>query len=290
MSILADENTRLIVQGITGTEGQFHTERMLEYGTKVVAGVVPGRGGSLALGKIPVFNTMHEAVAETGAIASVIYVPAMFATDAALEAIDAGIKLIVIITEGIPTLEMMKVYWAAKAAEAIVIGPNCPGIISPGKTKIGIMPGHIHTPGTIGVISRSGTLTYEIVKELTDGGFGQSTCVGIGGDPIVGSTFLELLPLFEADTQTDAVVLIGEIGGSEEERAADFIKNYMTKPVVAFIAGLTAPPGKRMGHAGAIIDGGSGTAQAKIQYLRQSGIPVAERPDQICFLIKEALS
>lgn len=290
MSILADENTRLIVQGITGTEGQFHTERMLEYGTKVVAGVVPGRGGSIALGKIPVFNTMYEAVAETGANASVIYVPAMFATDAALEAIDAGIKLIVIITEGIPTLDMMRVYWAAKDAEAIVIGPNCPGIISPGKTKIGIMPAHIHTPGDIGVISRSGTLTYEIVKELTDGGFGQSTCVGIGGDPIVGTTFLDLLPLFEADPLTDAVVLIGEIGGSEEERAADFIKKYMTKPVVAFIAGLTAPPGKRMGHAGAIIDGGSGTAQAKIHYLRQSGIPVAERPDQICSLIKEALS
>lgn len=289
MSILADENTRLIIQGITGTEGQFHGQKMIEYGTKVVAGVTPGKGGQVTLGNVPVFNTVREAVEETGANSSVIYVPAPFAADAALEAIDAGLKLVVIITEGIPTLEMMNVYWSAKHNGTVVIGPNCPGIISPGKTKIGIMPGHIHKPGKIGVISRSGTLTYEIVKELTDGGLGQSTCIGIGGDPIVGTTFLDALPLFEADPETEAVVMIGEIGGTEEERAAEYIHNDMTKPVVAFIAGLTAPPGKRMGHAGAIIDGGTGTAQEKIRVLSEYGIPVAERPDQICPLVKSVL-
>ncbi|MCD6384193.1 succinate--CoA ligase subunit alpha [Candidatus Sumerlaeota bacterium] len=289
MSILADENTRLIIQGITGTEGQFHGQKMIEYGTKVVAGVTPGKGGQLTLGNVPVFNTVREAVEATDANASVIYVPARFAADAALEAIDAGLKLVVIITEGIPTLEMMNVYWSAKHSGTVVIGPNCPGIISPGKTKIGIMPGHIHKPGKIGVISRSGTLTYEIVKELTDGGLGQSTCIGIGGDPIVGTTFLDALPLFESDPETEAVVMIGEIGGTEEERAGEYIHNNMSKPVVAFIAGLTAPPGKRMGHAGAIIDGGTGTAQEKIRVLGEYGIPVAERPDQICTLLKSAL-
>ncbi len=289
MSILADENTRLLIQGITGNEGQFHGQKMIEYGTNVVGGVVPGRAGETTLGEIMIFNSVSEAVDVTNANSSVIYVPAAFATDAALEAIDAGIELLVIITEGIPTLDMMTVFWEAHIAGTVVIGPNCPGIISPGKTKIGIMPGHIHKEGKVGVISRSGTLTYEIVKELTDGGLGETTCIGIGGDPIVGTTFLDALPLFEKDPDTEAVVIIGEIGGTEEERAAYYISEHMDTPVVAFIAGLTAPPGKRMGHAGAIIDGGAGTAQEKIRVLRDNGIPVAERPDQVCALVEEAL-
>lgn len=289
MSIIVDENTKVIIQGITGGEGQFHGRQMLNYGTKVVGGVVPDKGGEKTLDTVPIFNSCAEAVKETGANASVIFVPAAFASDAALEALDTGIKTVVIITEGIPTLDMMKVYWEAKNNGAIVIGPNCPGVISPGKCKIGIMPGHIHKKGSIGVISRSGTLTYEIVKELTINGFGQSTCIGIGGDPIVGTTFIDALQLFNSDKQTKAVVLIGEIGGSDEETAAEFIKAKMKKPVVSFISGKTAPPGKRMGHAGAIIAGSKGTAQEKIAALLSAGVPVAERPDQIGELVKSAL-
>jgi succinyl-CoA synthetase alpha subunit len=289
MSILVDQNTRLIIQGITGNEGQFHGGQMIAYGTNVGGGVVPGRGGETCLDR-PVFNTVAEAVAATGANASVVYVPAAFAADAALEAIDAGLPLVVIITEGIPTLDMMTVYWEARHRGAVVIGPNCPGVISPGKAKVGIMPGHIHRPGRIGVISRSGTLTYEIVNELSINGLGQSTCIGIGGDPIVGTSFVDALEMFARDDETDAVVLIGEIGGTDEEAAADYIKANFRKPVVGFIAGLTAPPGKRMGHAGAIIAGGKGTAAEKIAALESAGIPVGQRPDQIAALVKDALS
>jgi succinyl-CoA synthetase alpha subunit len=288
MSILVDQNTRLIIQGITGNEGKFHGEQMIAYGTKVVGGVVPGRGGETCLDR-PVFNTVGEAVAATGANASVVYVPAAFAADASLEAIDAALPLVVIITEGISTLDMMTVYWEARHRGTVVIGPNCPGVISPGKAKVGIMPGHIHRPGRIGVISRSGTLTYEIVNELTVNGFGQSTCIGIGGDPIVGTSFVDALQLFAGDKETDAVVLIGEIGGADEEAAADYIKANFRKPVVAFIAGLTAPPGKRMGHAGAIISGGKGTAAEKIAALQAADIPVAQRPDQVAGLVRKAL-
>jgi succinyl-CoA synthetase alpha subunit len=289
MSILVDQNTRLIIQGISGNEGQFHGGQMIAYGTNVVGGVVPGRGGETCLDR-PVFNTVLEAVEATGANASVVYVPAAFATDAALEAIDAGLALVVIITEGIPTLDMMTVYWEARRRGTVVIGPNCPGAISPGKAKVGIMPGHIHKPGRIGVVSRSGTLTYEIVNELTVNGFGQSTCIGIGGDPIVGTSFVDALEKFAGDDETDAVVLIGEIGGTDEEAAADYIKSSFRKPVVGFIAGLTAPPGKRMGHAGAIISGGKGTAAEKIAALESAGIPVAQRPDQISQMVREALA
>jgi succinyl-CoA synthetase alpha subunit len=289
MSIWADENTKLIIQGITGNEGRFHGQQMIQYGTKVVAGVTPGRGGETLLG-VNVFNTMREAVEKTSANASVVYVPAAFAADAVLEAIDAGVKLVVCITEGIPTLEMIKVYWEAKDNGVVLIGPNCPGIISPGKTKIGIMPGHIHKKGNVGVISRSGTLTYEIVKELSTNGLGQSTCIGIGGDPIIGTTFVDALEAFERDRQTKAVVMIGEIGGTDEEIAAEFIRDRMKKPVVAFVAGLTAPPGKRMGHAGAIISGGKGTAREKIEALEGAGVPVARRPDEIGGLVKDALA
>jgi len=288
MSILVDKNTRLIVQGITGNEGRFHAEQMIAYGTNVVGGVVPGKGGQTVLDR-PVFNTVLEAVEATGANASVIYVPAAFAADAALEAIEAGLPLVVIITEGIPTLEMMTVYWEARHRGTVVIGPNCPGVISPGKAKVGIMPGHIHRPGRVGVISRSGTLTYEIVNELTTNGFGQSTCMGIGGDPIIGTSFVDALKMFADDDETDAVVLIGEIGGTDEETAAEFIKSEFEKPVFAFIAGLTAPPGKRMGHAGAIISGGHGTAAEKIRALEAAGVPVAQRPDQIAPLVREKL-
>ncbi len=288
MSIIVDKNTRLIIQGITGNEGQFHGEQMIKYGTKVVAGVVPGKGGQTSLG-VPVFNTVSEAKEKTDANASVIYVPAAFATDAALEAIDAGIKVVVCITEGIPTLDMVKVYWEAKANNVILIGPNCPGVISPGKCKVGIMPGHIHFEGRIGVVSRSGTLTYEIVNELTKSRLGQSTCIGIGGDPIIGTKFIDALKLFKNDPETDAVVMIGEIGGTDEEKAAEYIKKEFNKPVVGFIAGLTAPPGKRMGHAGAIISGGTGTAKEKIKALNSANIPVAERPDQIASLVSEIL-
>ena len=285
MSIIVDKETRLVVQGITGNEGKFHTAQMIDYGTNVVAGVVPTRGGQTYLER-PIYNTVRQAVEEVKANASIIFVPAAFAADAALESIDAGIDVVIIITEGIPTLDMMKVYWAAKQAGVRVIGPNCPGIISPGKTKIGIMPGHIHKPGRIGVISRSGTLTYEIVNELTINGYGQSTCMGIGGDPIIGTSFVDALALFESDDDTEAVIIIGEIGGTDEEAAAAYVSEKMSKTVLGFIAGLTAPPGKRMGHAGAIISGGRGTAAEKVAVLKSSGIDVAERPDQIADLLK----
>mgnify|MGYP005842432425 CR=1 FL=1 len=288
MSILVDKNTRLCIQGITGTEGQFHGEQMIAYGTNVVGGVTPGKGGQEALGR-PVFHTVDECVAATGANASVIYVPAAFAPDAVFEAIDAGIRLIVCITEGIPTRDMIDVFWEARNNGVTLIGPNCPGVITPDQCKVGIMPGHIHKPGRVGVISRSGTLTYEVVNELTTHGLGQSTCIGIGGDPIIGTTFVDLLERFEADAGTDAVVLIGEIGGTDEETAARFVCERMNKPVVAFIAGKTAPPGKRMGHAGAIISGGQGTADDKIKALTAAGIRVADRPDQIAPLVADAL-
>jgi len=289
MSIIVDKNTRLIIQGITGNEGQFHGEQMIKYGTKVVGGVVPGKGGETCLG-VPVFNTVSEAKEKTDANASIIYVPAAFATDAILESIDAGIKVVVCITEGIPTLDMIKVYWEAKANDTILIGPNCPGVISPGKCKVGIMPGHIHLEGRIGVVSRSGTLTYEIVYELTKNKLGQSTCIGIGGDPIIGTKFIDALKMYKNDPETDAVVMIGEIGGTDEEMAAEYIRKEFNKPVIGFIAGLTAPPGKRMGHAGAIISGGTGTAKEKIKVLNSANIPVAERPDQIAGLVREMLA
>ncbi len=280
MSILIDEQTRVIVQGITGRDGSFHARAMQEYGTQVVAGVTPGKGGQTA-GDVPVFDTVKEAVEQTEANCSVLFVPARFAPDAMREAADAGITLIVCITEGIPVLDMVYLYHELRHRNVRLIGPNCPGIISPGKSKVGIMPGHIHKPGGIGVISRSGTLTYEVVYDLTENGLGQSTCIGIGGDPIVGTGFIELLEMFEQDEQTEAIVLIGEIGGEEEERSARFIHDHVRKKVVAFISGRTAPPGKRMGHAGAIISGGRGGAEAKVQALREAGVVVVDRPDQI---------
>ena len=280
MSILVDKNTRLLVQGITGREGEFHTRQMLDYGTQVVAGVTPGKGG-MEIAGVPVFNTAKEAVKTTGANTSIIYVPSRFAPDAIYEAADAGIGIIVCITEGIPTQDMIKVKAYLDQRGARLIGPNCPGLITPGETKVGIMPGHIHKPGSVGVVSRSGTLTYEVVYDLTAHGLGQSTCVGIGGDPIPGSDFIDILMLFEEDAATEKVVLIGEIGGTDEERAADFIASKMTKPVVAFIAGRTAPPGKRMGHAGAIIQGGAGTAAEKITALEAVGVKVAGYPGEI---------
>ncbi len=289
MAIIVDGNTRLLIQGVTGREGQFHGSQMKSYGTNVVAGVTPGKGGQTTLDDVPVFNTVLEAVKATQCNATIIYVPARFAADAALEALEAGIRVVMIITEGIPTLDMMTVYHEARAQDAIVVGPNCPGVITPGKAKCGIMPGHIHKPGRVGVISRSGTLTYEIVWELTRAGIGQSTCVGIGGDPIVGTSHLDALKLFNDDSDTNAVIMIGEIGGNNEEIAAQWAKDNMTKPVIGFIAGLTAPPGKRMGHAGAIISGGSGTAQEKIRVLNECGVQCAERPDQVPGMVKEAL-
>jgi succinyl-CoA synthetase alpha subunit len=288
MAIIVDEKTRLIIQGITGGEGQFHGQQMIDYGTNVVAGVTPGKGGQECLG-LPVFDFVAEAVGKTGANATIIYVPAPFAADAALEAIAAGLDVVVLITEGVPTNEMVTVYWEARAAGVKLVGPNCPGVISPGKAKVGIMPGQIHKPGSIGVISRSGTLTYEVVHELTIHDLGQSTCIGIGGDPIVGTSFIDALVLFEEDPGTRAVVLIGEIGGTDEEAAAHWIQRHMKKPVVSFIAGHTAPPGKRMGHAGAIISGGTGTAEEKVKALNAVGIPVATRPDEIAGLVVEAL-
>lgn len=291
MSILANENTRLIVQGITGGEGSFHTAQMVEYGTKVVAGVTPGKGGQKDSNGIPIFNTVAEAKQEVGANASAIFVPAAFSADAVLESIDAQLDLVVCITEGIPTLDMIDVNTALKQSHTRLIGPNCPGIISPGKCKIGIMPGFIHTPGGVGVISRSGTLTYEAVYQLTELGIGQSTCIGIGGDPIIGSTFLDLLQLFAEDRDTEAVVLIGEIGGSAEEEAAAWItETGFSKPVVAFVAGRTAPPGRRMGHAGAIISGGQGTAQSKMEALQAAGIHVCDSPAAIGATVKQALA
>jgi succinyl-CoA synthetase alpha subunit len=288
MSILIGADTKLIVQGITGRDGSFHALSMREYGTRVVGGVTPGKGGRDVQG-IPVFESVKEAAAETGADASVIFVPARFASAALREAADAGLPLVVCITEGIPVQEMLTNYHYVRERGARLIGPNCPGLITPGQAKLGIMPGPIHKPGGVGVISRSGTLTYEVVYNLTRSGLGQSTCVGIGGDPVVGTGYLELLEMFERDPGTRAVVLIGEIGGEEEEQAADYIRASMRKPVAAFISGRTAPPGKRMGHAGAIISGGKGTAEAKVRAFRQAGVPVADRPDQIPALLRERL-
>ena len=289
MSILIDENTRVVVQGITGKEGTFHTQQMQEYGTKIVAGVTPGKGGITHLG-VPVFNTVEEAVKNEGANASIIFVPSAFAADAIMEAADAGIEVVVCITEGIPTFDMIKVKTYLKDKKTRLVGPNCPGVITPGKCKMGIMPGHIHQPGTIGVVSRSGTLTYEAVHQLTKLGFGQSTAVGIGGDPVVGSTFIDILKLFNEDEQTEAVVLIGEIGGTAEEEAGEYIKKEFKKPVISFIAGQTAPPGRRMGHAGAIIAGGKGTAAEKMKVLEECGVHVVKSPADIGNKVKEVLS
>ncbi len=280
MSILIDQNTKVIVQGITGRDGSFHAKQMLEYGTKVVGGVTPGKGGQDVQG-IPVFNSVKEAKDMTGCDAAVIYVPAKFAKDAMLEDIAAGIHLIVCITEGIPVLDMVEVKRALAGSGSRLIGPNCPGLISPGKCKIGIMPGHIHKPGNVGVVSRSGTLTYEVVFNLSANDMGQSTCVGLGGDPIIGMRFVEVLKMFQEDPDTNAIVMVGEIGGGDEQTAAQFIKEHVTKPVVAFIAGRTAPAGKRMGHAGAIISSGDSTAEAKMQMLKDSGVTVIDFPDEI---------
>jgi len=284
VSILVSKSTRLVVQGITGREGEFHTRRMIEYGTNVVAGVTPGKGGGWVNG-VPVFDTIKEAVAATEANTSIVFVPARFAPDAMYEAADGGISLIICITEGVPILDMLKVRAYLDQKGVRLIGPNCPGVITPGECKVGIMPAYIHTPGPVGVISRSGTLTYEVVNELTRRGLGQSTCVGIGGDPIIGSDFIDILTLFEEDPLTEQVVIIGEIGGSDEERAADFIATQVTKPVTAFVAGRTAPPGKRMGHAGAIISGGAGTAVEKIEALEAVGVEVARHPAEIAELV-----
>jgi succinyl-CoA synthetase alpha subunit len=288
MSILINKNTRLVVQGITGREGEFHTRQMAEYGTNVVAGVTPGKGGGWVAG-IPVFDTMREAINATEANASIIYVPARFASDAILEAANTGIKVIVCITEGIPVLDMIKVRAHLDCMDIHLVGPNCPGIITPGEAKVGIMPGHIHAPGPIGVVSRSGTLTYEVVHALTERDLGQSTAIGIGGDPIIGTDFIDVLKLFEEDSQTEQVVLIGEIGGTDEQRAATFIAQNMSKPVIAFIAGQTAPPGKRMGHAGAIIEGGEGTAAEKIAAFEAVGVRVAKHPAQIADLVAQLI-
>ena len=291
MSVLINKATRLLVQGITGKEGEFHTRAMQAYGTNVVAGVVPGRGGQSAIdGLVPVFNTVKDAVQATGANVSVIYVPAAFAPDAIREAAAAGIPLIVCITEGIPALDMVTTYAFVRAAGARLIGPNCPGLLTPGESKVGIIPGNIATPGAVGVVSKSGTLTYEAVDALTRLGLGQSSIVGIGGDPIIGTSFIDVLELFQGDAQTEAIVLIGEIGGDAEIQAAHYIKAHVTKPVVSFIAGQTAPEGKRMGHAGAIISGGEGTAQEKIAALEAVGVKVARLPTDIAQLVKEALA
>jgi succinyl-CoA synthetase alpha subunit len=289
MSILVNADTRLLVQGITGREGEFHSRAMAAYGTRIVAGVTPGKGGQAALdGQVPVFDTVEQAIAETGANASCIFVPAPAALDAILEAAGAGIGLIFCITEGIPALDMLRVYWVLRQAGVRLIGPNCPGATSPGQAKVGIIPGSIHREGAVGLVSRSGTLTYEVVQAMTDAGIGQTTCVGIGGDPIVGTSFIEVLDMFNQDPETEAIVLIGEIGGDEEERAAAFCEREVRKPMAAFIAGRTAPPGRRMGHAGAIISGEGGTAESKRAALQAAGVSVADSPSQIPTLLRAA--
>jgi succinyl-CoA synthetase alpha subunit len=288
VSVLVGKETRLLVQGITGREGTFHTTQMVEYGTNVVAGVTPGKRGQSVAG-VPVFDTVIDAVNETGANTSIIYVPAKFAPDAIYEAVDSGIELVICITEGVPVIDMVPVYAHVRASGTRLIGPNCPGLITPGEAKVGIMPGFIHSPGNVGLVSRSGTLTYEVVDALTKAGLGQSTAIGIGGDPIIGTSFVDALELFQNDPATEAIVMIGEIGGSDEEDAANFIKDRVTKPMAGFIAGRTAPPGKRMGHAGAIISGGTGTAAEKVAALESAGVRVAESPSQVPALLKEAI-
>ena len=289
MSIFIDKGTKLVVQGITGRDGSFHAKQMIEYGTQVVAGVTPGKGGQQFEGTVPIFDTVHDAVQATGANTSVIYVPPMFAADAIMEAAAAGVQLIVCITEGVPVLDMTRVYPYVLEAGARLIGPNCPGLITPGQSKVGIIPGRICAPGPVGVVSRSGTLTYEVVNALTKAGIGQSTCVGIGGDPINGTNFIDCLAAFEKDPATRAVAMMGEIGGTDEQEAADFVKRHMTKPVVGFIAGQTAPPGRRMGHAGAIISGSAGTAAEKIESFKAAGMGVAQRPVDFVELIRAQL-
>jgi succinyl-CoA synthetase alpha subunit len=289
VSIFIDKTTRLIVQGITGRDGSFHAKQMIEYGTQVVAGVTPGKGGQTFEKAVPIFNTVQEAVEKTRANASVIYVPPPFAADAMMEAADAGIPFVVCITEGVPVLDMMRVYPYVKERNARLLGPNCPGLISPGKSKVGIIPGRICTPGPVGLVSRSGTLTYEVVYQMTRAKIGQTTCVGIGGDPINGTNFIDCLDAFEKDPATEAVVMIGEIGGTDEQEAARFVREKMTKPVVGFVAGQTAPPGRRMGHAGAIISGSAGTAAEKMQAFEENGVGVAKRPVDVVDLLKRAM-
>jgi succinyl-CoA synthetase alpha subunit len=289
MSILINKDTRVICQGITGKVGQFHTKGCLDYGTKMVGGVTPGKGGETVEG-LPVFDTVVEAVEKTGANATMIFVPPAFTADAILEAVDAGIKVVIAITEGVPVIDMARVYKIVKQSKSVLVGPNCPGVITPGECKIGIMPGYIHKPGPVGVMSRSGTLTYEAVWQLTSLGLGQSTCVGLGGDPIVGTSFIDLLRMFQDDPKTEAIMMMGEIGGTAEEEAAAFVKAHVTKPVAAFIAGRAAPPGKRMGHAGAIISGGKGTAAEKVAALEAAGIVVAESPADMGTALQRAIA
>ncbi|MEO7996936.1 MAG: succinate--CoA ligase subunit alpha [Gemmatimonadaceae bacterium] len=289
MSIFIDKNTKLVVQGITGRDGSFHTQQMIDYGTDVVAGVTPGKGGQKFADKVPIYNTVYDAVQASGANTAVIYVPPMFAADAIMEAAASGVKLVVCITEGVPVLDMTRVYQYVKDMGVRLLGPNCPGLITPGASKVGIIPGRICTPGSVGVVSRSGTLTYEIVHQLTTNGIGQSSCVGIGGDPINGTNFIDCLEAFEKDPQTKAVAMMGEIGGTDEQEAAKFVRDHMTKPVVGFIAGQTAPPGRRMGHAGAIISGSAGTAAEKIDAFKDAGMGVAQRPVDFVKLIQERL-